>query len=282
MDSEIHVSSTVQSADTSSSQNQRVLDQLSDIINDYLRKNPRVSLNGLSKRCQVSEPTIRRIAKKQVKTVPTVSTILDLLTTIQRNKNVREVVQAYPGPVAELIRESLPHLEEHEPEYSQVINDYLRDPIKYLVFKLSLNKMGVSRERVKKIFGDHGARELDHLVQMDFVEKRGHRYFSKPRNFYGSFENFVEHFRASAGFIKPHKAAENRPLGPLFLNASESVSADAYREVSRVQRAALKKISQIIKGDEAGGPIPLMFLCAIDTLDTESAFEIVSRGNNIL
>ncbi len=261
---------------------QSVLDQLSDIINDYLEANPRVSLNGLSKRCQVSEPTIRRIAKKQVKTVPTVSTILDLLTTIDRNKNVKEVINNHSGPVADLVREALPHIDEQEPEYSQALNDQLKDPVKYLIYKLSLNHMGVSRERVKKMFGDHGVRELDALVQLEVISKKGNRYFSSCRNHTGSFENFVEHFRACASFIKPEKVVERLPLNPLFVNASESVSVETYREIAKVQRAAFKKISQLIKSDAEKGPIPLLYLCALDTLDTESALEIANRNDSPL
>ncbi len=261
---------------------QSVLDQLSDIINDYLAANPRVSLNGLSKRCKVSEPTIRRIAKKQVKTVPTVSTILDLLTTIDRNQNVKEVINNHPGPVAELVREALPHLDEQEPEYSQALNDQLKDPVKYLIYKLSLNKMGICRDRVRKMFGDHGLRELDALVQLDVINKRAGRYYSSCKNFTGSFENFVEHFRTCTSFIKPEKVVERQPLNPLFVNASESVSVESYREIAKVQRAAFKKISQIIQSDTEKGPIPLLYLCALDTLDTDSALEIANRDDSPL
>ena len=254
-----------------------VLGQLSDIINEYLDTNPRVSLNGLSKRCQVSEPTIRRIAKKQVKTIPNVSTILDILTTISRNKNIKEVVKMYPGPVADLIKESLPHIEDQAPEYSQTLNNHLRDPLKYLIFKLTLNRVGVSRDRIKKLFGDMGLRELDALIQLEVVERRNNRYYSKSRNFTGNFDNFVEQFRAAASFIKPHKVVERLPLNPLFVNTSESVTPEAYKEIAKVQRAAFKKISQIIQNDEVGGSIPLLYLCALDTLDVESAFEIANR-----
>ena len=93
-----------------------VIDQLSDIIVDYLKSNPRISLNGLSKRCQISEPTIRRIAKKQVKTVPTVSTVIDLLKTISRDDNVGNIIKMYPGPVADYIQETFPQLNENPPQ----------------------------------------------------------------------------------------------------------------------------------------------------------------------
>lgn len=255
-----------------------VIDQLSDIILGYLKSNPRISLNGLSKRCQVSEPTIRRIAKKQVKTVPNVSTVLDLLTTISRRKNVNEIVALYPGPVADLIKTALPHLEDHAPEYSSVLNNHLRDPLRFLIFKLSLNKMGVSKEKIRKLFGENGVRELEELIKLEVVEKREQRYFSVCRSFTTSYDNFVEQFRAFAGFIKPQKVSEKLDLNPLFVMATESVSIESYKEITKVQRAALKKISQIVSSDQDGGPIPLFFLSALDTLDVDSAYEIANRG----
>lgn len=254
--------------------NDAVLSQLSEIINSYLEANPRVSLNGLSKRCQVSEPTIRRISKKQIKTVPNVSTVLDLLTNISRKKSVKEVVDHYPGPVASYIKEALPHIEEQNPEYSPSVNLQLKDPVRYLIFKLCLNRMGTTLEKVKKIFGEHGAVELQALLQNDIIEEREGRYFSKIKKFTGHFDNFVEQFRMTANFIKPHKISERLPLNPLFVNASESVSAETYKEVAKVQRAAFKKISQLIQNDTEGGPIPLVYLCALDTLDVESASEL--------
>ena len=258
-------------------QGSSVLIQLSEIINNYLLANPNVSLNGLSKRCQVSEPTIRRISKRQVKTIPNVSTVLDLLTTISRKKSIPEVIELYPGPVAEYIREMFPHVEEAEPEYSNSLNACLKEPLKYLIFKLSLNKMGVTRDRIKRLFGEHGLRELDELTRLEFIEKRGQRFHSIYRHMTMNQDFFVDQFRATASFIKPHKMSENLPMNPLFVNASASISADTYKEITKIQRQALKKISQSIRQDSGDGPIPVFFLCALDTLDTDSAFEIAIR-----
>ncbi len=95
--------------------------------------------------------------------------------------------------------------------------------------------MGVLRDRIKKLFGDHGLRELYYFIQIEVVERREDRYYSKAKNFTGSFENIVEHFRACADFIKPHKLVERLPLNPLFVKASESVSIETYKGIARVQ-----------------------------------------------
>ncbi len=259
-----------------------VLDQLSEIVNEYLKSNPRMSLNGLSKRCQVSEPTIRRIAKKQIKTLPNISTVLDLLTTISRKQNIKEVVDLYPGPVAEMIRDALPLVDEQESEYSHALNQHLKDPLKYLIFKLSLNSKGVRREKIKSLFGEHGVSELDALVHIGAIHKKGGRYFSQYKSFTGSFENFVEQFRATAGFIKVNKTQGRSSLNPMFVNASESITPEAYKEITKIQRAALRKISQVARDEKNKGDVPMFFLCALDTLDSAAAFEIANGDDSNL
>ncbi len=207
---------------------------------------------------------------------------MDLLTTISRKTNVKEMLALYPGPVSDFIRESFPHLEEHDPEYSRELNSHLRDPLKYLIYKLSLNKMGVSRDRVKKLFGDHGLRELDTLLDLEVVARKHNRYFFAGKSFTINFDGFVEQFRAVASFIKPYKVVERKPLNPLFVNASESVSAETYEKIAKIQRETFQKIREVVQEDKDGGPIPMFYICALDTLDVESALEIAKRGETQL
>lgn len=262
------------------SHSQLVITHLSEIVNQYLDDHPRITLNGLSKRCQVSEPTIRRIAKKQIKTLPNLSTVLDLLMTISKKTEIVEILDCFPGPVADFVREALPYAEEHGSEHSNTIHKYLQDPVKYLIFKLSLNRIGVSEEKVRRLFGDLGVSDLKDLVKYELIEERQGLYFAKIKHFTTIFENFVDQFRATANFIKPHTYQSRKPLNPLFVNASDSVSPEAYKEISRIQKAALKKISRILAEDESAGPIPLVFLCALDTLDTQSALDIANDIEN--
>ncbi len=259
---------------TRAASDERVIEQLSEILNNYLKTHPNMTLNGLSKKCRVSEPTIRRIAKRQVKTLPTVSTVLDLLTVVSKINDLSELVKFYGGAVSDFIHQAYPHLESHSPEYSNTLNQELQNPVKYLIFKLSLNRSGVSEDKVKKLFGDLGIMELKSLIEKKVIIKKQDRYFSSVKNFSGSYEDFVEQFKWTSSFIKTGKVIPHGVLNPLFVNGSESISQEAYKEIVKIQKLALKKISQVIANPDSNGPVPVFFLCALDTLDTQAAHEM--------
>ncbi len=254
-----------------------VIEHLSQILNNYLKDHPNITLNGLSKKCRVSEPTLRRIAKKQIKTLPNVSTVLDLLTLVSKMNDIKKIVALYPGPVATYLQRAYPHLDQQSPEYNQALNDELKNPIKYLIFKLALNRTGVSEDKVRRIFGDLGLIELKSLYDKKWLtQKSDKEYVASIKNFSGSYADFVEQFQWTARFIKTDKVLTSALLNPLFVNGSESVSPEAYQEIIRIQKSALKKISQVISHPDSMGPIPLFFLCALDTLDTLAAHEMGS------
>ena len=78
----VEESLTFSSKDLAQTQSLSVADHLRLIITQYLEKRPQLSVNGISKRCNVSEPTLRRIMSGKVKTIPQITTLLDILTYI--------------------------------------------------------------------------------------------------------------------------------------------------------------------------------------------------------
>ena len=236
-----------------------------------------------SKKCGISEPTLRRILSQKIKTDPQISTVLDILTYISRESSVRRIVEMYDGPLAKYISDNMLVLSEVDQDYSKKLNEELKNPIKYLVYKLSVNASGVSKEKVRNMFGEHGVGLLNELVEGNYAiknEKDG-RYYSCARGLQGSFENFVLHFKATADFIKPHKLNSRRPLNPFFINTSDSINKDTYEKILKMQRKHQRKISQLISDESSKGEIPFFYLAAIDTLDYESAFEIAEKATPV-
>jgi hypothetical protein len=252
-----------------------VVEHLREVITAYLKKRPQLSVNGISKKCNVSEPTLRRIMSLKIKTIPQVTTLLDILTFVTGTDSIQEIVKKYPGPIADYLKEGLPHIEEVDREYSNAVNEMLQDPIKYLIYKLSLNHSGVTQEKILELFGRHGEQLAEEMIAGGFIAKDGSgRLRSKVKSFHGSFNNFVRHFKAVADYIKPHKHHNRRPLNPFFVNCSDSVNAEAYEKIARLQRQTQKKISRILADPAGKGNIPVFYLCALDTLDYKSAYEI--------
>ena len=266
--------------ETSFNLRKEAFNQLQVILNDYLEQYPHVSINGLSKRCRVSEPTLRRIKKGQLKTLPSVTTLVEILSYFSKEKDVQEVIKTYGGPLGKYLELKAPQVETGvKIEVSEELTQQLKDPVKYLIFKLTCNQVGVSTDKVVELFGRYGERQISALVQEKLIELREGRYHSTLDYFALSNEVFVEHFKSVADFIKVNKHADATPkYSPVFSNYSSGLTKQAYSEVLKVYRTAFKKMAHIITRKENHGPIPAFILGAVDTLDHRCADEFPDQN----
>lgn len=254
--------------------NPELLHELQNILSNYLNQKSNMSLNGLSKKCSISEPTLRRIYKGQIKTLPTVTTILDILTTVTGESNTDKISKKYPGPISDFLDSVAPQSEGSVTEYNVELNNELKSSHKYLIYKLASNAIGVTQKKVTDLFGVHGISALDELLSKGFVNKTGDSFFSKFKNFTGSHQDFISNFKAVADFIKIKSSIVKVKMNPVLANYSESVSEDAYKEIVAIQKKSLQRIREIMSKEESKGAIPLFVLVAVDTLDQKTAYEI--------
>lgn len=255
-----------------------LMSRLQAILKDWLAQNPRRSLNGLSKRCTVSEPTLRRILKGQIKTLPNVTTVLDVLTTITGEKSSRKIAEMFPGPIASYINEMSPHLEDCDVDYDPTLNVELRNPTTYIIYKLASNNSGVLKNKVLELFGAQGLFYLDNLEKKGYVAEKDGAFFATSQNFSGNHGDFVTNFKAVADFLKTRISNAKPNLNPLLVNYSESISGEAYKEIVAVQKLALKKIRMILSDPASAGTLPVVMLMGLDTLDPKTAAEIVEES----
>ncbi len=257
-----------------------LMSALQRALQDYLNQKISRSLNSLSKRCTVSEPTLRRILKGQIKTLPTSTTILDILTNITGEKNTSQIAKLFPGPIAEYLQSTLPQSEDCNTEYSSELNEELKDPVKYVIYKLSSNSRGLSIKKLYDLFGRHGQVSADSLVQKNYLSYSQNTYFSVVKNFTMNQENFVSNFKLIADYIKTQNPMTKTNLHALLANYSESVSVEAYKEIVSLQKKTLQKIRNIMLDDDSKGPIPLFFLLALDTLDPQPVHELAADATS--
>jgi hypothetical protein len=256
-----------------------VFDQLQALLIDYLQSHSHLSLNGLSKRCGVSEPTLRRIRHGQVKTIPNVSTIFTFLTYIFQEKDVERIVSMVGEPLSGFLNDKAANLKSfNRIEYSEDLTEILRDPVKYVIYKIAAGGHGLSAEKVIDLFGSHGEKQLQSLVTCGWMYKENDLYFVKTPNFSLSYDVFVEHFKVMADFIKPEKHANSQSdLAPFFVSQSSSLNKEAYKEIRKIYKKAVMRVSEIVNNPQSFGPIPTFVLSAVDTMDSDCADEISQK-----
>lgn len=255
-----------------------VLAQLQQVMVEHMKGNPQLTLNGISKRISVSEPTLRRIFKGQVKTLINAKTLIEVLVYLSKESDISKIIQKYPGPIGDHLREHASFATENDPSqpYSEDLNRVLKSPIRYLVFKLASNSSGVAAAEIKELFGFHGLGALEELSTLGLVQENGGIYtseFSIKGGMTLSHDIFVQNFKSVADFIKPDKLGQISNNN-LFVNFSESVSLEAHREIVKIQREALKKCLKVLDSPKSKGSIPTFILAAVDTLSSQSAAEI--------
>lgn len=241
--------------------------ELQRILRAYLEAHPRLSLNALSKKCAVSEPTLRRILKGQIKTLPTTTTILDILTSISGQTRSSKIAELYPGPLAEYLKAILPQTQDCDTEYIADLNSELENPTKYLIFKLSANTSGLTAERLLELFGSFGQTQAQHLVAKGYLQKDHNVYRSTIQHFTANQKNFIANFKCVADFINTENQSLQKSPRSLRANYSESLSPEAYKSILQIQEKALKKIRTLMTREESKGTIPVFLLSAVDTFE---------------
>lgn len=252
--------------------------ELQQIIAGYLKANPQLTLNALSKRCGVSEPTLRRLMKGQIRNLANVTTVVDLLMYISKENSIPKIVQKYPGVVSEYLRDNLGRAcdEDAGYEYSPKLNEALKDPLKYLIYKRAAHSSGISLTEIEDMFGYVGKLCAEELMDENLLESRNGFFFAKITKYALSHDSFVKGFKATAEFIKPDKLGQMK-FNNLFLNFSRSINPSAYRELIRIQQEAIRKCIRLLDDPKSEGMIPAFLLVAIDTLSKRSAAEIRSH-----
>lgn len=251
---------------------------LQDVLNLYMADHPNLTLNGLSKRCDVSEPTLRRIKKGQCKRIPNVGTVISLLSYVYKENDVKIIIKNIGDPLSSFLTEKTPisYIKDVTSiECPQDLGDSLEDPVKYLIYKLAGNPLGVSPDKVLELFGPYGEKQLEYLIKKELVEKKDDgNYHGKVEFFSLPNETVVPNFKATADFIKIDKISNaTRELSPMVSNFSSGVNKKAYSELLKVQRAAQRKIAEILFNEKNKGDIPAFVLMATDTLDVKIAEE---------
>lgn len=254
---------------------------LQKIINDYIESHTGLTVNGMSKRCGVSEATLRRVCSGKNKNLPTLTTVISVLSYISKKNTLPEIIEQFSGPLSESLKNGMhTHKNSAFMDSSVNLSSKLQDPVRYMIYKLAANTNGVTASKISELFGLFGGQKLDDLLNEDLLILRGDSYHAAYSNYSLSHETFTTHFKATADFIKPEKLdASPQKYSQVFVNMSESINLNAYSSILKVQRAALKKIREIMFDSQNKGEIPAFMVSAIDTISTKSAFEIETKSS---
>ncbi len=247
----------------------QLVDHLQQILVQYLERNPYASLSSIGRRSGVSEPTLRRIKAGQIKTAPTTSTVIKLLTYISGETSLKTITDLYRGPISDFLKENLPQIDQTAIEYDQELNEQLKDNTKYLIYKLAANSSGTHRAQVETLLGQAGLLVLDEMVENGLLTVENNKYKSHKKTYALDPNLFKEKFRFMSHFVSTGENSAGASNPSVHVNYSNSVNPAAYRKICKIQKNALAKIRGVMESPDAQGEIPLFCLVAIDEVSNK-------------
>lgn len=244
-------------------------EQLKDIVDSYFLKHPNVSINGLAMRSGVGASTLRRLLNDSIKGDPAPHTVLNLLSTVTKEKKLSKLIAMVDGPLGDMLQETFSHFVESEAPhtYDQDLNEILKDQMSYFIYKLAANRKGTDKMFVSEMFGNAGLERLTKLLDLGVVKANEEGdIHAVQKDFSLDVEIAAGHLPELVKYYKPGSISNGQNL---FYTMSETLSEEGIQKVKAIQKEAIKKIYDVMRSPFYEGDIPFFTLDMSDTFTFE-------------
>lgn len=260
-----------ESLDENSQKNKSsVNDQLRLMTNTYLEKHPGLTLNALSVRCGVPATTMRRLMQKSDSGELAPHSVLALVSYLLKEKKISALLKKVEGPVADLLNRSFDQFifdeKSSQHEMSTDLNTLFQDKTMYLIYKLAANQCGTSVREIKNIFGLIGLQKLQELVDKGQIVadlENSDRLHAKEKNFSVDLALAHQLTHSLLDFYKPRDVAQGFNL---FYSLSEGMNEEGIKQIKEIEKAAVKKIFDLMNDKNLQGNIPYYAVVLSDVL----------------
>lgn len=241
------------------------LSALRGLVQDYLQRHPRMTVQALAQRSQVPVTSLRRLLVEESKSEVAPHTALNLCAYIQREKRVGVLLKQLPSELAQF-------LEKHfgafifegaeERVFSVDLNEVLKDRMNYFIYKLAANHLGTSWIEVGELFGAVGRRKTEELLAQSILVLDGERIKAIHQDFSLDLPTAAGHLPELVKFYRPEAVGAGQNL---MYSLSESLTETAIQEIKDIQRAAAKATHAVMTKTENHGAIPYFTLNLCET-----------------
>jgi len=239
-------------------QENALITSLKELVNDYLKKNPNLTLHALASRSNVSTSSLRRLVLGGPKFEIAPHSVLNLVSYILREKNISRLISRIDQSIGDFLKKhfgSFIFSVDHQSK-SFDPDKYFKDQTKFLIYRLGLNNSGIELKNIERYLGEIGVKKLDEMMSDGLVEMRGKLIFSKQIDYQPTQEMLKEHLPALFQMYQTETSQYRMNQLSFF---SESLSLEAVIKINETRERYLNEISQITSNRENFGEIPCFF-----------------------
>ncbi len=244
------------------------------LVQDFLARHPRVTVQALAQRAQVPVTSLRRLMQEESKSEVAPHTALNLCAYICREKRVGELMKLLPPVLAEFLQKHFGGFVFEGSEkrvYSVDLNEALKDRMSYFIYKLAANSAGTSWMEVTELFGSTGKRKAEDMLKQELIKEVDGRLSARDRDFSLDLQVASSHLPELVKFYRPESVGRGLNL---MYSLSESLNEDAIKKIKDVQREAVKATHAIMQDAANHGDVPYFTLNLCETFLAEPEGEL--------
>lgn len=253
------------------SSNKELLNDLRDVIQDYLSRNRLRSLASLARQSSIPDSTIRRIMQEE--SVPDLATVIALLGAIYSHDEKRAFLSKHFPKPYELFVNAFYSTDEdfHELAY------YLSSEVSQSILQLCANRQDTDREGIEQLYGEHGLQKLDELIEAGHVvvDARGTLRLKRK-----GLEKDVALCLSNIGLWS--RMFDQELLGSdgaLLVSVTACTTLEGLRQGKAAGQEYLKKVAKIIR--EHPGRIPVCVGVMQNVFDNEEFQAALSKHSQV-
>ena len=229
-------------------------------IEKYLEGHPTRNLSTLSRKCDIPYSTFRRIAQGECE--PNFAQLFAILAVTMPTNELRDFLKSNYKKTYETFG-ALFKAEStlSNPKYTE----HLRNPLKSEIFAIASVRIGTTKERIEKLFGERGMQALQELIESEILNCDTSGKITFKNTYYSmNVEQILLEFS--------HRTSQfqNDLLGTKAARISmltESVSKAALEELHEWTNEYIKKVYALFEDPESEGPHPVYVGLLMNLLD---------------
>ena len=233
---------------------------LRELVQDFLAKHQRLTIQALATRANVPVTSLRRILQDGTKSEIAPHTALNLCAYIIREKNIAKLLEQLPEVLAEFLAKhfgSFVFNQNEERSFDQDLNHILKDRHKYFIYKLAANRTGTSFDEITGLFGQLGVKHAKEMLELQIISADQDRLVASTREFSLDLETAASHLPELVKFYRPEALAMGLNM---MYSLSESLNENAIKKIKDIQREAAKATHAVMQEAESFGDIPYFTL----------------------
>lgn len=251
---------------------ENVASEIRFLVDQFLSKHPKQTLNSLASRCGVNYTSFRKSYLGE--STPSATNLLKIVSVLIDGNSTIEAFEKTPKHIKSSLRDSFPTLFDGQTEFIEndpnLMTVLRKNKSAFIIFCLALSHRGIEKSKVLLRMGSIVEDDINELIELELIyEENGLLKTHRDRQFF-PLDVVKEQIGNLASFYMPNKK------GNYLHMCTQSLSQNAHRKLFELHKKHHEEVRELLSDPDSYGDMPFFSVSFFDDFLREND----AGGNN--